>query len=296
LRRNARLRREYLYRKSLEGKEKEVYEQKRKIKKALEEGKPIPTELRKRHHELQNLAELDDDYTAVQRTHVDDEYAHAGERDPKVLITTSREPSSRLVQFAKELKLCIPNAQRMNRGGLVVSELVETCRSHDFTDVVVVHEHRGEPDGLVVCHLPYGPTAYFGIHHVVTRHDIGTKSEVGTMSEAYPHLIFEGFSTKLGERVRDILKHLFPVPKDDSKRIMSFINQDDYVSFRHHVYSMPRGPKSLELTEVGPRFELRPYQIRLGTMDQQHAEVEWVVRSYTRAAKKPKLADPDADK
>lgn len=48
---------------------------------------------------------------------------------------------------------------------------------------VVVHEHRGEPDGLVVCHLPYGPTAYFGIHHVVTRHDIGTKSEVGTMSE-----------------------------------------------------------------------------------------------------------------
>lgn len=36
LRRNARLRREYLYRKSLEGKEKEVYEQKRKIKKALE--------------------------------------------------------------------------------------------------------------------------------------------------------------------------------------------------------------------------------------------------------------------
>lgn len=82
---------------------------------------------------------------AVQRTHVDDEYAHAGERDPKVLITTSREPSSRLVQFAKELKLCIPNAQRMNRGGLVVSELVETCRSHDFTDV-------GESLHAHVCH------------------------------------------------------------------------------------------------------------------------------------------------
>lgn len=36
LRRNARLRREYLYRKSLEGKERELYEKKRKIRQALE--------------------------------------------------------------------------------------------------------------------------------------------------------------------------------------------------------------------------------------------------------------------
>lgn len=38
LRRNARLRKEYLYRKSLEGKEKELYEKKRKIRQALEGG------------------------------------------------------------------------------------------------------------------------------------------------------------------------------------------------------------------------------------------------------------------
>jgi hypothetical protein len=30
---------------------------------------------------------------------------------------------------------------------MLLSELVETCRSHDFTDVVVLHEHRGEPGG-----------------------------------------------------------------------------------------------------------------------------------------------------
>ena len=63
--------------------------------------------------------ELEDDNTAVPRTHIDDEYAHAGERDPKILITTSRDPSSRLTQFAKELKLVFPNAQRINRGGQV---------------------------------------------------------------------------------------------------------------------------------------------------------------------------------
>ncbi len=45
----------------------------------------------------------------------------------------------------QEMKLVFPNSQRINRGGMVLSELVEMCRSHDFTDIVIVHEHRGEP-------------------------------------------------------------------------------------------------------------------------------------------------------
>ena len=35
------------------------------------------------------------------RKHQDDEYAWAGVQDPKVMITTSHDPSSRLKQFAK---------------------------------------------------------------------------------------------------------------------------------------------------------------------------------------------------
>ena len=48
-----------------------------------------------------------------------------------------------------------PNSQRINRGGMVLNELVETCRSHDFTDVVILHEHRGEP-GEHVCDVGGG--------------------------------------------------------------------------------------------------------------------------------------------
>lgn len=65
------------------------------------EGKPIPTELKKDEQKLRKEVELEDDNTAVPRTHIDDEYARAGEADPKVLLTTSRDPSSRLVSFAK---------------------------------------------------------------------------------------------------------------------------------------------------------------------------------------------------
>lgn len=38
--------------------------------------------------------------------------------------------------------------------------------------------------------------------------------------------------------------------------------------------------------QVGPRFEMRPYQIKLGTLDQPEAESEWVLRPYMNTAKK----------
>lgn len=51
---------------------------------------------------------------------------------------------------------------------------------------------------MIVSHLPYGPTAYFTLCNAVMRHDI---EKIGPMSEAYPHLIFHKFSSKLGLRV-----------------------------------------------------------------------------------------------
>ena len=76
---------------------------------------------------------------------VDDEYARAGIEDPKLLITTARVPSSRLNQFAKELRLIFPNAQKMNRGNHTTPEIVAACRAQGVTDLIVVHETRGEP-------------------------------------------------------------------------------------------------------------------------------------------------------
>ncbi|KAL6282084.1 hypothetical protein ACE6H2_013013 [Prunus campanulata] len=255
LRRNTRLRK-YLYRNSLEGKERLIYEKKRKIREALQEGKPIPTELNE-EAVLGREIDLEDENTAVPRTHIGDEYAKAAKRDPKILITTSWNLSAPLVQFAK-----------------VTSEIIDTCRAHDFTDVVLVHENCGVPDGLFIIHLPFGPTAFFELLNVVTRHDIKDKNAMGTMPQVYPHLILENFTTKLGERIANILKHLFPMPKPDTKRIITFSNWSDYISFRHHTYGKHGGPKSIELEEIGPRFEMKLFKIKMGGLDQTEAQDE----------------------
>lgn len=146
-------------------------------------------------------------------THLDDEYAQAGIEDPRVLITTSRDPSSKLQQFAKvrpvgaliqiareptgspgpptpqqELRLCVPNSTRINRGNYVMTELADACRTNQMTDLIVVHEHRGVPDALMLSHFPHGPTVLFTLTGVVLRHSLGGL-EGTTISEAYPQCV-----------------------------------------------------------------------------------------------------------
>lgn len=291
LRRDTRLRQEYLYRKSLEGKRASEYDRRLAIRTALAEGRPIPSSLRQIESKLREYDEYKDAAHDAPTSHIDDEYATANTAPPKIVITTSRAPSSRLSQFAKELRFLFPNAQRLNRGNLLISQLVSSCRANAYTDIIIVHENRGEPDGLIVSHLPFGPTAFFNIRNCVMRHDIANENtSLPNMSEAYPHLIFHGFNPRLGRRVSHILKHLFPAPKEGSKRVITFANFEDTISFRHHTFTKNgRNSDDVTLNEAGPRFEMTIYQLRLGTIDQTEADNEWVLRPHMRTAKRRRV-------
>jgi U3 small nucleolar ribonucleoprotein protein IMP4 len=68
---------------------------------SVTEGREIPTDLRHGALALSRAAEWDDEGGEYMTSHEDDEYGWAGVQDPKIVITTSRDPSSRLKMFAK---------------------------------------------------------------------------------------------------------------------------------------------------------------------------------------------------
>eukprot|EP00392_Amoebophrya_sp_AT5.2_P000156 g156.t1 len=298
LRKSTRQRKEYLYQKALEEREATTFEKKKRLRDALEQNKALPTDLRsKEADKLRTGLDLEDVTTREQHQVIDDEYAYMGVRDPKIVITTAREPSSRLMSFVKEFRLLLPNAQRINRGSYVMKDLVEMARKNDVTDICIVHEHRGEPDGLIISHLPYGPTAYFGMKNVILRHDLAEKPD--NMSEAAPHLLFHNFESKFGKRVQTILQALFPPAAPLGNRVMTFANHKDTIHFRHYNYGdlkdggagakkkrklengqTEKRESDIELREVGPRFSLQLYRVELGTMDMKDCKVEWVLRPY----------------
>ncbi len=112
LRRQARLRREYLFRKGQEMRNQAIQSKKDRLKKSLEEMKRIPTDLRKEALTLQSQLKWQDGGPELAaaygneegdagKSHEDDEYRWAGVEDPKVMITTSRDPSSRYVKISR---------------------------------------------------------------------------------------------------------------------------------------------------------------------------------------------------
>jgi len=290
IRKQARQRRDYLYRRALLLKDAEVSEKRAQLRASLASGKALAPEIA---NDKQLRQDYDYDVSAdinKDELDVDDEYAElSGVVDPRILVTTSRDPSSRLMSFSKEIRLLFPTAIRLNRGNLVLPELVRSAQSERLSDVILLHEHRGTPTAMTISHFPHGPTLMVSLHNVVLRADI-PRSIKGTVSESYPHLIFEGFTTPLGKRVTKILKHLFP-PRDVTNakaagnRVITFVNNDDTIEVRHHVY-VRTGYQSVELSEVGPRFTMRPFSITMGTLDNKDADVEWHLTQYTRTGRK----------
>lgn len=271
-----------------------IAERRAKLKASLASGKPLDPsiandkKLREDFKYDESLSTTDKQNGDSELMDIDDEYAlTSGLMDPRPIVTTSRNPSARLGAFAKEMRLLLPTSIRLNRGSLVLPDLVASANSAALTDMVLLHEHRGTPTAITISHLPHGPTASFSLHNVVLRADIPNAAR-GTVSESYPHLIFEGFKTRLGARVVQILKHLFP-PRDAGKvgnRVVSFVNREDSIEVRHHVF-VKTGYRDVELAEVGPRMTMRPFEIRGGSLEKgSSGDVEWALTQYTRTGRK----------
>ncbi|EON64001.1 hypothetical protein W97_03231 [Coniosporium apollinis CBS 100218] len=290
IRRQARERRDYLYRRALTLRDAEIAQKRAKLRASLASGKPLDASIAndKTLRADYKYDESRADRTTEDELALDDEYSTlSGIRDPSPLVTTSRDPSSRLAAFAKEIDLLFPTGIRINRGNYVLPNLVQTCAANNRSDIILLAEHRGTPTSMVISHLPHGPTAKFSLHNVVLRHDIPNAAR-GTVSESYPHLIFENFNSRLGKRVVQILKHLWPPregPQKVGSRVVTFLNIDDSIEVRHHVF-VKTGFQSVELAEVGPRMTMRLFEISNGTLENKDADTEWHLSQYTRTGRK----------
>ena len=54
----------------------------------------------------------------------------------------------------------LPTAIRLNRGNLILPDLVNSAKGAGLSDICLLHEHRGTPTALSISHLPHGPTVW----------------------------------------------------------------------------------------------------------------------------------------
>ncbi|KAI5181760.1 U3 small nucleolar ribonucleoprotein IMP4 [Nematocida sp. AWRm80] len=198
---------------------------------------------------------------------------------PRPVITTSRDPSNSLVRFTKALKYILPNAEKINRGKQMIKDLVKMAIKNEYTDLIMLNEHKGVPASMIITHLPHGPTTYFSLHHV-------NMEGLEPISTSIPAVVFDNLTTPLGQRLKRILSSLFPplAPREKPKRVVSFINREDSILFMQHKTEFTNGIPAL--TPLTPSFSMRLYEIRAGTLDMTYAEKEFVFRPYMNSTRK----------
>ncbi|VDN51647.1 unnamed protein product, partial [Dracunculus medinensis] len=197
---------------------------------------------------------------------------------PKVLITTSVHAKVKSFKFCCELQKCIPDAEIFTRKNIPLKKVVQQAKEKEYSDLIVVHEDRKVPNGIVLCHLPNGPTAYFKINSLKFRKDI---KGVGESTGHHPELILNNFNTRLGHTIARMFACLFPHnPMFVGRRVVTFHNQRDYIFFRHHRYEFKKEGEKASLHELGPRFTLRLKWLQKGTFDTRYGEYEWVLKRH----------------
>uniref|UniRef100_A0A2K5KP05 Ribosome production factor 1 n=1 Tax=Cercocebus atys TaxID=9531 RepID=A0A2K5KP05_CERAT len=193
---------------------------------------------------------------------------------PKILITTSDRPHGRTVRLCEQLSTVIPNSHVYYRRGLALKKIIPQCIAREFTDLIVINEDRKTPNGLILSHLPNGPTAHFKMSSVRLRKEIKRRGKDPT--EHIPEIILNNFTTRLGHSIGRMFASLFPHnPQFIGRQVATFHNQRDYIFFRFHRYIF-RSEKKVGIQELGPRFTLKLRSLQKGTFDSKYGEYEWV--------------------
>lgn len=201
------------------------------------------------------------------------------ERNPRVLITTSDNPHSRTIQLCRELKTILPKSQFRFRNRSAIKKIIKGCIERDYTDLIVINENRREPNGLLLVHLPNGPTAKFRISSVKLTDQIPHARKAPTYNR--PEVILNHFESRLGQTIGRMLACLFPkLPKFKCQTVCTLHNQRDFIFFRYHHYEIDDKKGDVSLHECGPQFTLRLMSLQSGTFDPQYGEYEWVLKRH----------------
>lgn len=212
-------------------------------------------------------------------------------RVPKILLTTRPRPSKELFFFIADLLQLVPQTFFYPRKTYGIKDIILYANNQGFTHVAILSEKSKVCNGLLLSHLPQGPTAFFKVSNVIPSH---TLPNHGNATKHIPELNLQGFTTRLGHRIGRFLGSLFPhnQVQFQGRQIVTFHNQRDYIFVRHHRYIFEDDTttnnsnskettktvktKKARLQELGPRFTLKLRWLQQGTFDTQFGEYEWI--------------------
>ena len=215
---------------------------------------------------------------------------------PKVLVTTSI--NSTLHREAEVLVDLLPNAKYVRRSShryghkFSIREISAFAAKREYTTLVVLEEDLKRPSGLIIVHLPIGPTFHFTITNWYEGKSIPGH---GRPTGHIPELILNNFTTPLGLLAAHLFRSLYPSnPELQGRQVVTLHNQRDFIFLRRHRYVFRekresersvvgadgkemKGAEEIRaaLQELGPRLTLKLRRVDKGIQRASGQEWEW---------------------
>ncbi|KAF5140000.1 brix-domain-containing protein [Vairimorpha ceranae] len=261
-----RKKREYLLKKEEEYKNKEIENKKMRLQSHLDDTSKLSYDLRKEGKGL--LDELIYDYKEEEIILY-----------PKILVTTSKKPSSKLLEFSKHMSL-IFNGLFFMRGRCTKEELSNIMHKNGYTSLILIYENKGTPSSLTISNFPFGNTFKFSIHGY-------NRCKTVNLGE-HCHLVCDRINSEL----KDLFGKMLP-KNSKSRRVLSLSNVNDKIGFRHYIIVKN---KRVELKQ-DLMIDLKLYEIRKGTFEQE-GEIVWIYKPFVNSGKSNiynKVEDSDVE-
>ena len=160
-----------------------VEKRKQRVKEVEELGEDAPAKQIPRT--LENTREVDATMVSgeddeIKGDEATDEFADYFNdlKRPKLMITTRPHPSGNLFAFINELMNLIPNSFYYKRGHFDLKQICQFANNKKFTHLLVLSEKNKQCNGVVVSHLPHGPTAFFKISSITYSNKIPNAGKV----------------------------------------------------------------------------------------------------------------------
>jgi len=195
------------------------------------------------------------------------------------MLTTSRKPSQNLKNFLKYLLGIFGISRIVKRNNLFLHRLINKCLTLKFSDIMIVYEKRTHPNILIICHLPKGPSIFFGLN-VPESYKIFSTIKYSSKN---PYIVFDNLTTEIGKKIKNFLRLLFPNPNHYTKRLLSFSGREKEIIVSNFlVYHNGLCDKKISLKPICPDFRLLPIKISLGIIDNLENQIEWKINKFHR--------------
>ncbi|KAJ9662626.1 Ribosome production factor 1 [Neophaeococcomyces mojaviensis] len=215
---------------------------------------------------------------------------------PQILVTTSI--NSTLHREASILTNLLPNSKYVRRSShryghkFSIREIASFAAKREYTTLVVLEEDMKRPSGLIIVHLPIGPTFHFTITNWYEGKSLPGH---GNPTSHIPELILNNFTTPLGLLTAHLFRSMYPSqPEIQGRQVVTLHNQRDFIFLRRHRYVFRekkerersvvgadgkemKGAEGIRtgLQELGPRLTLKLRRVDKGIQRASGQEWEW---------------------